>query len=352
MVSITDKDTLQDLQQQVQQASANATPLNICGGGSKAFYGNHSEGELLDVSIHSGIIDYDPAELVITLRAGCLLKDVEALLAEHGQMLGFEPPYFSDSATIGGTVATALAGPRRAFAGGVRDFILGAKVLDGRGEVLNFGGRVIKNVAGFDVSRLMVGSMGTLGILLEVSLRVIPVFETEITLGHDHENAEAHIRWINELCGRPLPISASMWYQGRSLIRLSGSEQGVASAAEKLGGDKEASVWESLREHKHTFFEKHSHVNRISLPPTSELSFNQEQLIEWCGAQRWIGDCDIERMRERMAVRRGNLCLFRSRQREAVFQAVDDVTRALHRNLKSRFDPARIFNRNRLFDGL
>ena len=352
MVAVVDKDALPDLQQQVQQASANATPLKICGGGSKSFYGNHSEGEPLDVSVHSGIIDYDPAELVITLRAGSLLKDVEALLAEHGQMLGFEPPHFSDSATIGGTVATALAGPRRAFSGGVRDFILGVKVLDGRGEVLNFGGRVIKNVAGFDVSRLMVGAMGTLGVLLEVSLRVIPVFETEVTLGLDHAEAGEHIRWVNELCGRPLPLSASMWLEGRSLIRLSGSEQGVVSAAKTIGGDKEEPVWELLKEHKHAFFEKEGPVNRLSLPPTSELSLQQEQLIEWCGAQRWIGDCDIETMRERLAAKRGHLCLFRGRQRQAVFQDVDDTARVLHRNLKSGFDPARIFNRNRLFDGL
>ena len=352
MVAITDNDTLQDLQQQIQQASANAMPLEICAGGSKSFYGNNSEGEPLDVSTHSGIIDYDPAELVITLRAGCLLKDVEALLAKQGQMLGFEPPHFSDRATIGGTVAAGLAGPRRAFAGGIRDFILGTKILNGRGEVLNFGGRVIKNVAGFDVSRLMVGSMGTLGVLLEVSMRVIPAFETEVTLGFDHDTAEAHIRWINELCGRPLPLSASMWHQGRSLIRLSGSKQGVASASKTLGGDKEEAVWESLREHKHAFFEKHSHVNRLCLPSASELSLKQDQLIEWSGAQRWIGDCDIERMRERVATRQGNLCLFRSQQREAVFQAIDDAAMVLHRNLKSRFDPARIFNRNRLFGGL
>lgn len=352
MVSVIDKDVLPDLQEQVRKASSNATPLKICGGGSKSFYGNRIEGDPLDVSTHIGIIDYDPAELVITLRAGCLLKDVEELLLEHGQMLGFEPPHFSAKATIGGTVATALAGPRRAFSGGVRDFVLGAKVLDGRGEVLNFGGRVIKNVAGFDVSRLMVGAMGTLGVVLEVSLRVLPVFKTEVTLGYDHDTAEEHIRWINELCGRPLPLSASMWYQGRSLIRLSGSEQGVNSAAETLGGDREESVWESLKEHKHAFFEKHGHVNRLSLPPTSELSLKQNQLIEWSGAQRWIGDCDIERMRERMASRQGSLCLFRSQHRDAVFQPVDNATRMLHRNLKSRFDPARIFNRNRLFDGL
>lgn len=351
--SVVEHDSLEALQQQIKQSVANATPLRICGGGSKSFYGNPSEGEILDVSTHSGIVDYDPAELVITLRGGCKLVDVEALLAEQGQMLGFEPPHYSERATIGGTVATGLAGPRRAFAGGIRDFILGARVLDGRGEVLNFGGRVIKNVAGFDVSRLMAGSMGTLGVLLEVSLRVIPCFETEVSLGFDHDTAENHIQWINELGGRPLPLSASMWHKGRSLIRLSGSQQGIDSATNQLGGDKEQAPWESLREQTHQFFEGHKHISRISLPPTMGLSLQQEQLIEWSGAQRWIGDCDIERMRERLQAKQGSLCLFRGKQETgSVFQAVDEATMILQRNLKSRFDPAGIFNRKRLYAGL
>lgn len=351
--TVSEQDSLDVLQQQIKKAAANATALQICGGGSKSFYGNPTEGEILDVSTHSGIVDYDPAELVITLRGGCKLVDVEAVLAEQGQMFGFEPPHYSDQVTIGGVVAAGLAGPRRAFAGGIRDFILGTRVLDGRGEVLNFGGRVIKNVAGFDVSRLMVGSMGTLGVLLEVSLRVIPCFETELTLGFDHDTAESHIQWINELGGRPLPLSASLWHKGRSLIRLSGSQQGIDSAARQLGGDKEQSPWESLKEQGHGFFEGHSHVNRISLPPTMELSLQQDQLIEWSGAQRWISDCDIERMRERLQAKQGSLCLFRGNQETAsVFQPVDEATMVLQRNLKSRFDPARIFNRDRLYAGL
>lgn len=351
-MALTDIDKLQDMQAQVKQASANDTPLVICGGGSKSFYGNHCEGDRLDVSAHRGIIDYDPAELVITLRGGCLLKDVEALLAENNQMLGFEPPSFSEQATIAGTVAAAMAGPRRAYAGGVRDFILGVKLLDGRGDVLNFGGRVIKNVAGFDVARLTVGAMGTLGIILEVSLRVIPRFESELTLGFDHDSAEAHLRWINELAGRPLPLSASMWYQGRSLIRLSGTQQGIESAVRTLGGDREEPVWQALKEQTHDFFKNQKQLNRISLPPTIELSLQQDQLIEWGGAQRWIGECDVGRIRERLSSRRGCLTLFRGPQREQVMQPVSDAAMVLHRNLKSRFDPARIFNRNRLFGGL
>jgi len=353
-VNIPEQDLVPQLQDQIREAAANAMPLQIAGSGSKAFYGNSSEGERLEVAEHSGIIDYDPAELVITLRAGCRLVDVEALLTEHNQMFAFEPPHFSENATIGGIVATGLAGPRRAFSGGVRDSILGVKILDGRGEVLNFGGRVIKNVAGFDVSRLMAGSMGTLGVLLEASLRVVPRFECEQTLGFEHETAEQHIRWINEQCGQPYPISATMWHAGKSMIRLSASEQGVNSAASKLGGESLTGGWVALKEQSHDFFTGQTHVSRISLPPTTEFQLDEDQLIEWGGAQRWlVGEIDVKVLRDRLTNYEGNLCLFRGKDdSESAFQALDEPMLSLHRNLKSRFDPARIFNRGRLFPGL
>lgn len=366
-VKIVEQDLHEEFQATIREAAANAKPLQIIGGGSKAFYGNASEGEALTVSGHSGVIDYDPAELVITLRAGCKLKDVEALLAEHDQMFGFEPPQFSDQATIGGMIASGLSGPRRAYSGAVRDFILGVKILDGRGDVLNFGGRVIKNVAGFDLSRLMVGAMGTLGVLLEVSLRVIPKFETETTLSFEHNTAEEHIQWINELGGRPLPLSASMWHKGQSLIRLSGSERGVSSAVEKLGGDQSGNqsgelgedVWDQLREQSHTFFKDNSsksngHLMRIAVPPTTNFQLKQDQLIEWGGAQRWLqGGSDLEVLRGRVSHFHGSLCIFRgSNETHPAFQAPNDAVLTLHRSLKSKFDPARIFNRDRLYLGL
>ncbi len=353
-VKIVEQDLHEEFQATIREAAANAKPLQIIGGGSKAFYGNASEGEALDVSGHSGVIDYDPAELVITLRAGCKLKDVETLLAEHNQMFGFEPPLFSDQATIGGMIASGLSGPRRAFSGAVRDFILGVKILDGRGDVLNFGGRVIKNVAGFDLSRLMVGAMGTLGVLLEVSLRVIPKFETEATLSFVHETAEDHIQWINELGGRPLPLSASMWHKGQSLIRLSGSERGVSSAIEKLGGESSDAVWEQLKEQNYPFFKGQTSLMRISLPPTTHFQLNRDQLIEWGGAQRWLqGGSDMEVLRGRASHFHGSLCIFRgSSETHPAFQAPDDAVLSLHRSLKSKFDPARIFNRDRLYLGL
>lgn len=362
-VKIIEKDLHEEFQATIREAAANAKPLQIIGSGSKAFYGNASEGEALTVSGHSGVIDYDPAELVITLRAGCKLADVEALLAENNQMFGFEPPQFSDQATIGGMIASGLSGPRRAFSGAVRDFILGVKILDGRGDVLNFGGRVIKNVAGFDLSRLMVGAMGTLGVLLEVSLRVIPKFETETTLSFVHDSAEDHIQWINELGGRPLPLSASMWHKGQSSIRLSGSERGVSSAVEKLGGEQGGElgedVWDQLREQSHSFFsdaasKSKGHLMRIAVPPTTHFQLNQDQLIEWGGAQRWLhGDSDLEALRGRVSHFHGNLCVFRaSSETHPAFQALNDAVLTLHRSLKSKFDPARIFNRDRLYPGL
>ncbi|MDH3388402.1 MAG: FAD-binding protein, partial [Gammaproteobacteria bacterium] len=196
MNGIDDVSIEDELCTQISSVAASGGEIEIIGGGSKRFYGEPIEALPIDVSAHSGVIDYDPAELVITLRAGCKLADVEALLAGQRQMFGFEPPRFGADATIGGMVASALAGPRRAYAGSIRDFVLGVKLLDGRGQVLRFGGRVIKNVAGFDVARLMVGSLGTLGIILEVSLRVVPVYETELTLAYEHDNADDHLRWI------------------------------------------------------------------------------------------------------------------------------------------------------------
>ena len=349
---IADKNIESELVTQVAQAVANGTALRVVGGGSKSFYGNPVEAEVLEVGLHSGVIDYDPAELVITLRAGCKLDQVEALLAENNQMLGFEPLHLGDNATIGGAIASGLAGPRRAYAGGVRDFIIGVKILGGRGEVMNFGGRVIKNVAGFDVSRLMAGAQGTLGIILEASLRVIPKFETEQSLGFEHDSAQAHIRWINELGSKPLPLSASCWYQGRSYIRLSGSQQGVDSAAAKLEGVPESDIWKQLREQKHDFFTRHENIMRLSVPQTSEDQYpGESQLIEWNGAQRWLGgDLELTEIRQKIESMEGNVCAYRGIGPEVqFFHPLNDSLLALHRSLKSSFDPAGIFNPGRLY---
>ncbi len=352
MTDIPDLSIEDDLRAQVGAVAAGGGQIEISGGGSKRFYGEPLEALPIDVSGHSGIIDYDPAELVITLRAGSRLAEVEQLLGHNRQMFGFEPPALGEDATVGGTVATGLAGPRRAFAGGVRDFVLGVKLLDGRGEVLQFGGRVIKNVAGFDVSRSMVGALGTLGILLEVSIRVVPEFETELTLAFEHGDADAHIRWINALGAEPYPISASMWHDGQSLLRLSGSAQGVASAAALLGGETVEFDWVALKEQKLDFFDSDAPLCRLSVPPTAadELA-DTPQLIEWGGAQRWFyGDEEIDALRARIG---GSLCAFRGHaDGVARFQPLPPAMLKLQRNIKSSFDPAGIFNPGRIYPGL
>lgn len=349
---ILDNDSEQELKERVDQAVARGSALRIEAGGSKSFYGFPVEAEALEVAAHSGIIDYDPAELVITLRAGCKLAEVELLLASNNQMLGFEPPHFSNKATIGGIVATGLTGPRRAFAGAVREFILGVKILNGRGEILNFGGRVIKNVAGFDVSRLMVGAQGTLGVLLELSLRVLPSLETELTLAREHASAQDHIRWVNELSAKPLPLSASMWYQGQTFIRLSGSEQGVASAAKSIGGEQVADLWIEMREQTHEFFASPDKLFRVSVPQTCEDFFRDHpQLIEWGGAQRWLsGDLDLDKLRQSVEGHQGSVCAYRGVDPESLFfHPLNASILTLHRSLKSSFDPAGILNPGRLY---
>jgi glycolate oxidase FAD binding subunit len=352
MTAIAELSIEDELREQVFMVAANGGEIQIIGGGSKGFYGEAVEALPIDVSAHSGVIDYDPAELVITLRAGCRLVEVEALLAEQGQMFGFEPPCYGEDATIGGMVATGLAGPRRAWAGGIRDFVLGVKILDGRAEFLHFGGRVIKNVAGFDVSRVMVGAMGTLGIILELSIRVVPIFETELTIGFEHGQADEHIRWINELGSRPLPLSASLWQQGVSRIRLSGSELGVADAVQQLGGDSCDDDWAAIKEQGHDFFSGGEAITRVALPPTcADLLDNPGQLIEWSGAQRWLrGDVDMPALRAQLQAQGGNVCAFRNHDSSvAVFHPLTPALLKLQRSLKSSFDPAGIFNRGLLY---
>ena len=356
MTSELDDISIEDeLQAQVGAVAASGGEIEIIGGGSKRFYGESIEALPIDVSAHSGIIDYDPAELVITLRAGCKLAQVEALLAEQRQMFGFEPPCFGEDATIGGMVATGLAGPRRAYAGSIRDFVLGIKLLDGRGQVLQFGGRVIKNVAGFDVSRLMVGALGTLGIILEVLIRVVPLFENEITLVYEHANADEHIHWVNQLGSEPYPISASLWHDGRSQLRLSGSEQGVRQASALLGGDRIESDWSELKEQRLDFFDRAEPLSRISLPATTpDLLSGKSQLIEWGGAQRWVcGEVDIAALRDKVAGAGGSLCAFQRHASDVPrFHPLAAAMLRLQRNIKSSFDPAGIFNPGKLYPGL
>ena len=231
------------------------SPLRLRGGGSKDFYGNEPRGSILDTRGYAGIADYEPSELVITARCGTPLAAVEQALDEHGQCLPFEPPHFG-AATFGGCVAAGLSGPRRACAGALRDFVLGVKLVDGRGRVLQFGGQVMKNVAGYDISRLVAGSLGTLGLVAEASIKVLPRPDLETTLRLEMDEAAA-LEAMNRWAGEPLPVSASAWHEGTLYVRLSGSAAAVQAAAPRLGGSELADTvafWRSLREQTHAFF--------------------------------------------------------------------------------------------------
>jgi glycolate oxidase FAD binding subunit len=356
---------LEQFKSQVQAAAGDKRGLRIRGGGSKDWYGQRLEGEILDTRAYTGIVDYEPTELVITARCGTPLAEIEAALAERKQMLAFEPPHFGDGATLGGTIAAGLSGPRRANSGALRDFVLGAKLLDGKGEVLSFGGQVMKNVAGYDVSRLLAGSMGTLGLLLEVSVKVLPLAYREATLRFEMNEVDA-IRKLNEWGGQPLPISASCWHEGVLALRLSGAQAAVDAAVRSLGtahgGELMpdcASFWTSLREQHHAFFDGDGSDRRalwrLSVPSTvGAIVLGGPQLIEWGGAQRWLradGDAaTAQRIRATVAACGGHATLFRGGDKSVgVFQPLAPAIAKIHERLKAGFDPSNIFNPGRMF---
>jgi glycolate oxidase FAD binding subunit len=344
-------DLAAELQQQVLAALERGIALNIAGNRTKGFYGMPAAGRALPVSAHRGIVHYEPTELIVTARAGTTLDELESVLAREGQMLGFEPPYFGCDATLGGTIACGFSGPRRPFAGSARDFVLGCRLINGRGEIVSFGGEVMKNVAGFDVSRLMVGAMGTLGVLLEISLKVLPqpAAETSLALEATPENAHsAMLRWAST----PLPISA-LAYDGRLRVRLSGAESAVVAARRQLGGEVEdvpSAFWTDLREHRLPFFQTEENLWRLSLPPAAPRAWIEGAwLLDWGGAQRWLRTSAAPA--EVFAAARqlgGHATLFRSARPEFRFQPLPANLLALHQRVKRAFDPHRLFNVGRL----
>ena len=342
----------------IKQARASNTPLAIHGGNTKAFYGGAIAGDPLDVRPYAGIIEYEPKELVLTVRAGTTLAEIETAMDNASQMLPFEPPHYADGSTIGGTVATGLSGPRRPYTGAVRDFVLGARIIDGKGDDLRFGGRVIKNVAGYDVSRLMSGAMGTLGVLLDLSFKVLPKPVQDITLRYEFDEATA-IRQFNEWAGKPLPISATSWHEGVAMLRLSGAGAGVKAAREKLGGDIVAddtatTFWRALRDQRDqcgAFFSSTEPLWRLSVPPTTPpLQLGMPQWIEWGGGLRWYrGPADVSLLRTKVAAAGGHVTLFRYGDKSVgVFNPLQPVLGKIHRDLKAAFDPANILNRGRM----
>ena len=325
--------------------------LRLRGGGTKDFYGNEPRGEMLDTRAYAGIVSYEPTELVITARCGTPLSEVERILEENGQCLPFEPPHFGAGATFGGCVAAGLSGPRRASAGALRDFVLGARIVDGRGRALGFGGQVMKNVAGYDVSRLLAGSLGTLGLIAEASLKVLPrpAAERSLRLEMPQERAlETMQRWAS----RPLPISATAWHDGELLVRLSGSAAGVSAAAGKIGGELlEQAPWAAIREHAHPFFAA-SPLWRVAVPPVAPpLALPGAQLLEWGGALRWLaGPGPAAAVREAAQRAGGHATLFRAREKmSGAFAPLPPAAMRLHRGLKAVFDPAGILNPGRMY---
>ena len=346
-------DISQALKQRVQDAYHGAEPLCIIGGNSKAFYGRACSAETLNVSEHSGIVNYAPTELVITARAGTRLTEIESALAEQHQMLGFEPPHFED-ATLGGTIACNFSGPRRAYAGAARDFVLGCKLINGRGELLTFGGEVMKNVAGYDVSRLMSGAMGTLGVLSEISLKVLPIPEAELTLAKECDLTQA-LQYMHQWAASPLPLSATCYDGARLFVRLSASENALRAAQHRIGGEVQKNAedfWKKIREHRHAFFNSNKPVWRLSVESNAEaFELDGKTLYEWGGALRWLlTDESADAVRACAHSARGHAVLFKGSADEK-FSALDPGLLKLHQKLKTAFDPKGILNPGRMYAG-
>ena len=344
----------------IMRAGRDKTPLRIRGGGSKDWYGNAPHGEVLDTSDYQGIVSYEPTELVITARCGTPLADIEAALSAKGQMLAFEPPRFATNATIGGVVASGLAGPRRQAAGAVRDFVLGVTLMDGRGDVLRFGGQVMKNVAGYDVSRLLAGSLGMLGLILEVSLKVLPRPHAETTLRLELDQ-EVALQRLNAWGGQPLPLSASAWHDGVLTVRLSGAQAAVDAAVRRIGGEVLPAAgaelfWHDLRDQRHAFFARDdAPLWRLSVPTVAPvLPHHGPQLIEWGGGQRWLHSADAPAAVRALAQSLGgHATLYRGGAGEhGAFHPLAPALHTIHRNLKNAVDPAGIFNPGRMYQDL
>lgn len=350
-------DISEKLQQQIQSAYENSRQLKIVGGNSKTFYGNKVEGEALNVSEHKGVLNYEPTELVLTARSGTRLSEIENLLEQNGQMLGFEPPGFGETATLGGTIACNFSGPRRPYTGAARDFVLGCKIINGKGELLTFGGEVMKNVAGYDVSRLMTGALGTLGVLLEVSLKVLPKPEKEATRVFEVNEQDA-LQMMQNWGLQPMPISATCYYGNRLFVRISGAEKGVTAAIKTLGGDEflgAEQFWHDIKEHQFDFFQSNQPLWRLSLASDSPpLDLPGETLYEWGGAQRWLtSDVDAQSLFAYAKEFDGHATLYRNRQPETdVFQVLSSGLLQIHKNLKSAFDTKGILNPGKMYKSI
>ncbi|MDA0823641.1 MAG: glycolate oxidase subunit GlcE [Proteobacteria bacterium] len=345
---------LEEISQRVAKARINRTPLKIVGGDTKKFYGRLINGEILPVAAYRGITQYEPAELVMTARCGTSLSQIEETLFANGQMLAFEPPSFGPNATLGGVIAAGLGGPRRPYAGAARDAVLGVKIMTSSGEVLSFGGQVMKNVAGYDVSRLMTGALGTLGVLLEISVRVAPRAQSESSIGWQIGALEAHQKMI-KLAQRPLPISAMAYDDGIMRVRLAGHPSAIDDAETDLAADCKLSndYWHALKEQTLPFFQGAESLWRLSVAPASTTELAGDWLWDWGGACRWLrSEEPRERIRDVAHAAGGHASLFRHLADDTPFTPLGSVNSILHNRVKQIFDPHGIFNPGRMYAGL
>ncbi|ACC76415.1 glycolate oxidase subunit GlcE [Paraburkholderia caribensis] len=342
---------------QVQRAIAQHTPLRIRGSDSKRFLGRDVQGEELDTRSHRGIVAYDPTELVITERAGTPLVELNTVLDDADQMLPCEPPLFNSTGTIGGAVASGLSGPRRPWAGSMRDFVLGCRVITADGDHLRFGGQVMKNVAGYDMSRLLAGSFGSLGVLTEVSLKVLPKPRERrtfaLTLG-----AEQALQELSAWRKAALPVTGACYFDGKLHVRLEGGSGSVKSAVDRIGGAEiDCAFWDALRDHRLPFFDNGTDTRplwRLSLPNATPLMpLPGDVLIDWAGAQRWLrSDAQAADIRQLAHAAGGHAtCFTPSLEREPFHPLAAPLLRYQHQ-LKRRLDPSGVLNPGRLYADL
>ncbi len=340
----SDRDDSERLVEAVRDAYARHQALAIVGSGSKSFLLPADDGaRLLSVAEHAGVLEYRPDELVVTARAGTPLKDLQQLLSQHRQMLPFEPPLFGGGGTLGGALATGLSGPGRPWRGSVRDALLGVELINGRGERLRFGGKVLKNVAGYDLSRLQVGAFGTLGVLLAASVRVVPAPQAERTCLLELPAAAA-LDSVRGLAARPVPLTATCAAEGSLRLRFSGSEAAVLSACREAGGDivEGDRYWQELRDHRLPVMRPDLPLWRVSLPPGADPAL-QDGVVEWGGALRWlaVGDPGPGEPAARIG---GWAARFDAGYARAVCDALPPSQMKYQRRLKRSFDPENLFN--------
>lgn len=334
------------------------TPHIIIGRNTKKWYGGLQQGSVLSLAEHTGIVSYESTELVVTVRAGTTLQELNAVLLASGQCLPFEPPNFGKSASLGGTIACNFSGPARPYVGSARDYVLGCTLLNGKGEMLKFGGQVMKNVAGYDVARLMAGSMGTLGVILDISLKVLPLPESEITLVQALDQATA-LTTLQQYGLKPYPITGAYWYDGQLYVRLAGATGAVKQARSHIVGDvveQGKVLWQQLRDHQSEFFQRQGNLWRLSVPAdTPPLALAGDCLVDWGGAQRWLwSEQTPEAIRAFIEPYGGYATLFRTNDESLrasgnVFHPLSPSLLRYHQQLKQAFDPHGIFNRQRMY---